>query len=158
MAATAALTLAMAGPAAAQESSYNPGTVWQFSNIQIEPGQFEKYVDYLAGNWRKINEFGKKEGMVVSYHVFTVNNRREGEPDLILAVEYKDYFSNAPATGFPEEDRGHVGQRCPQARRCGGRTQGDAQIERRHGTAGAAVQVMARGRRGFWGVAAAPLT
>jgi hypothetical protein len=81
--------------AAAQESNYTPGTVWQFSNIQVEPGQFEKYVDYLAGNWRKINELGKKEGMVVSYHVFTVNDARKEEPDLILAVEYKDYYTNA---------------------------------------------------------------
>ncbi|MGM9491758.1 hypothetical protein [Ideonella sp. YS5] len=81
--------------ALAQESSYTPGTVWQFSSIQVEPGQFEKYVDYLAGNWRKINELGKKEGMVVSYHVFTVNDARKDEPDLILAVEYKDYYSNA---------------------------------------------------------------
>jgi hypothetical protein len=81
--------------AAAQDSNYTPGTVWQFSNIQVEPGQFEKYVDYLAGNWRKINELGKKEGMVVSYHVFTVNDARKEEPDLILAVEYKDYYTNA---------------------------------------------------------------
>ena len=79
----------------AQDSNYTPGTVWQFSSIQVEPGQFEKYVDYLAGNWRKINELGKKEGMVVSYHVFTVNDARKDEPDLILAIEYKDYYSNA---------------------------------------------------------------
>lgn len=103
MAATAALTLTMAGSAAAQESSYNPGTVWQFSNIQVEPGQFERYVDYLAGNWRKINELGKKEGMVVSYHVFTVNNKRDGEPDLILGVEYRDYFSNAQQLAFQKK-------------------------------------------------------
>ena len=79
----------------AQDSNYTPGTVWQFSSIQVEPGQFEKYVDYLAGNWRKINELGKKEGMVVSYHVFTDNDARKDEPDLILAIEYKDYYSNA---------------------------------------------------------------
>jgi hypothetical protein len=81
--------------AVAQESTYTPGTVWQFSHIQVEPGQFEKYIDYLAGNWRKINELGKKEGMVVSYHVFSVNDARKDEPDLILAIEYKDYYSNA---------------------------------------------------------------
>lgn len=90
----AAMSIAPA-PAAAQDSSYTPGTVWQFTNIQVEPGQFEKYVDYLGGNWRKVNEFSKKEGAVVSYHVFTVNNARKDEPDLILAVEYKDYYSNA---------------------------------------------------------------
>ncbi|MEP6609966.1 MAG: hypothetical protein ABJA83_15025 [Burkholderiaceae bacterium] len=82
-------------PATAQELSYTPGTVWNFSNIQVEPGQLQRYLDYLAGDWKKLNEFGKKEGYVVSYHVFSVNNARNGEPDLILAVEYRDYYNNA---------------------------------------------------------------
>jgi hypothetical protein len=38
---------------------------------------------------------GKREGYVVSYHVLSVNNPRAGEPDLILAVESKDYYSKA---------------------------------------------------------------
>ena len=82
-------------PAIAQELSYTPGTVWDISNIQVEPGQMQRYLDYLAGDWKKVNEFGKKEGYIVSYHVFSVNNPRNGEPDLILAVEYKDYYTNA---------------------------------------------------------------
>jgi hypothetical protein len=82
-------------PATAQELSYTPGTVWNFSNIQVEPGQLQRYLDFLAGDWKKLNEFGKKEGYVVSYHVFSVNNARNGEPDLILAVEYRDYYTNA---------------------------------------------------------------
>ena len=87
--------LAFIFPATAQELSYTPGTVWNISNIQVEPGQTQRYLDYLAGDWKKTNEFGKKEGYVVSYHVFSVNNARNGEPDLILAVEYKDYYTNA---------------------------------------------------------------
>jgi hypothetical protein len=79
-------------PVKAQELSYTPGTVWNFTNIQVEPGQGQRYLDYLAGEWKKLNEFGKKEGYVVSYHVFSVNNPRNGEPDLVLAVEYKDYY------------------------------------------------------------------
>jgi hypothetical protein len=79
----------------AQSSSYTPGTVWTFSNIQIEPGQFENYMDFLASIWKKSNEFGMKEGNVVSYHVLSVNNPRHGEPDLILAIETKDYMTNA---------------------------------------------------------------
>ena len=94
MVAIAAMTL-FASPAFAQDSSYSPGTVWNISNIAVEPGQFEKYMDYLAGDWKKLNEFGKKEGYVVSYHVLQVNNARIGEPNLILAVEYRDYFGNA---------------------------------------------------------------
>jgi len=99
----AALLMLPALPVAAQDSSYTPGTVWEFSNIQVEPGQFEKYVDYLAGTWRKLNELGKKEGMVVSYHVFSVNSPRNGEPDLILAVEYKDYYTSAQRMAFQKK-------------------------------------------------------
>lgn len=94
LAAGAALALT-AAPAAAQESSYTPGTVWEISNIKVLPGQFENYMDYLAGNWRKIQEIGKKEGYVVSYHIFQVNEARNDEPNLLLAIEYKDYVTNA---------------------------------------------------------------
>ncbi|WP_457418479.1 hypothetical protein [Roseateles sp. P5_E7] len=88
--------LMMVGAAAfAQDSSYKPGTVWNFSSVKIEPGQFENYMDFLAKTWKKSNEFGKKEGYIVSYHVFQVNNAREGEPDLILAIESKDYLTTA---------------------------------------------------------------
>lgn len=85
-------TVLIAFPTLAQESSYKPGTVWNFSYIKLEPGQGERYMDFLATQWKKQNEFGKKEGYLVSYHVFSVNNPRAGEPDLILALEYKDYF------------------------------------------------------------------
>lgn len=91
----ASATLTLGGAASAQSSSYTPGTVWTFSHIKVEPGQFENYMDFLASTWKKSNEFGKKEGFVVSYHVFSVNNPREGEPDLILAVEARDYMSTA---------------------------------------------------------------
>lgn len=90
-----AALLAFGAAAMAQESSYLPGTVWTFSNIKVEPGQFENYMDWLSKTWKKTNEFGVKEGYVVSYHVFQVNNPRSGEPDLILAIESKDYLSNA---------------------------------------------------------------
>jgi hypothetical protein len=90
-----AVSVVVAGPALAQEESFKPGTVWNFSYIKVEPGQMNRYIDYLAGDWKKINELGKREGYVVSYHVFSVNNARAGEPDLILAVESKDYYSNA---------------------------------------------------------------
>jgi hypothetical protein len=83
--------LAVSLPAAAQESSYIPTTVWQFSDIKVEPGQFENYMDYLSGTYRKEMELGHQMGQIVSYHVFQVNNPRRNEPNLILAVEYKDY-------------------------------------------------------------------
>ena len=100
-AAVAALSLSF--PALAQDSSYTQGSVWFFSNIQIEPGQFENYMDYLGANWKKVQELGKKEGTVVSYHVLSVNAQRNGEPDLILAVEFKDYSNKAQNEAFQKK-------------------------------------------------------
>ena len=94
-AAVAAALLAFGSTAFAQDSSYTPGSVWNFSYIQIEPGQFENYLDYLSKTWKKGQDFALKEGDIVSYHVFQINNARAGEPDLILAVETKDYLTNA---------------------------------------------------------------
>ncbi len=87
--------LAFGSASFAQSSSYTPGTVWTFSYVQVEPGQFENYLDFLAKEYKKSNDFGVKEGYIVSYHVLSVNNPRANEPDLILAVESKDYLTNA---------------------------------------------------------------
>ena len=76
LAAFSAAALLSSPAAFAQESSYTYGTVWEFSYIQTEPGQFEKYLDWLSGDWRKIMELQKKEGVVVSYHILQVMCRR----------------------------------------------------------------------------------
>jgi hypothetical protein len=44
-----ATLMLLAGAAAfAQDSAYKPGTVWNFSHVKIEPGQFENYMDFLS--------------------------------------------------------------------------------------------------------------
>lgn len=75
-----------------QDFSYRFGMVWNFFYIKVEFGQFENYMDFLAKIWKKFNEFGKREGNVVFYYVFQVNNLCEGEFDLILVIEFKDYL------------------------------------------------------------------
>jgi hypothetical protein len=52
-------------------------------------------MDYLSGNYRKQMELSKQIGDVVSYHIFEVNNPRKDEPDLVLAIEFKDYTTVA---------------------------------------------------------------
>ncbi|MCJ8157240.1 hypothetical protein [Sphingomonas sp. LaA6.9] len=89
------IAAAQVTPALAQESSYKPGTVWEVGRIDVLPGQFENYMDWLATSWKKIQELGKTEGVVVNYHVLATNNPRAGEPDLVLVVEYKDYQTTA---------------------------------------------------------------
>ena len=98
-----AATMATAGPAMTQERSYRPGTVWTASRIKILPGQFDNYMDFLDGQWKRIQEFGKKEGVVLNYHVLSVNNARKDEPDLILLIETKDYMTTAQQDAFNDK-------------------------------------------------------
>lgn len=91
---------ALAAPAVAQESSYRPGTVWTAGRIKVLPGQFENYMDWLATDWKRMREFGKKEGVELSYHVLAVNNPRKDEPNLILLIESKDYLTTAQQEAF----------------------------------------------------------
>ena len=93
-AATAAL-VSMGTPVAAEESSYTEGTVWNVADINVADGQFENYMDWLATQWKKMNELGKKEGYIMSYHVLQNTNPRNGEPNLFLVIEYKDFMSTA---------------------------------------------------------------
>jgi len=102
------LTMGAAAPAMAQESSYKPGSVFEATSVKVMPGQFENYMDYLAGRWKTIQEFGKKEGVVLSYRVLAINNPRENEPTLILLVEYKDYETNAQREAFSKKLDAHL--------------------------------------------------
>jgi len=100
----AALTAAMlATPVMAQESSYKPGSVWEASRIDVLPGQFENYMDFLSTTWKKNQELAKAEGIVLDYHVLAVNNPRQGEPDLVLIIEYKDYQTTAQQEAFSKK-------------------------------------------------------
>lgn len=110
----------MASPAMAQESSYRPGTVWEASRINVLPGQFENYMDYLATTWKKNQEMAKAEGILLEYHVLATNNARQGEPDLILIVEYKDYQTTAQQEAFSKKVNAALAQDRRKADAAGG--------------------------------------
>ena len=103
MAAAMMVATAMATPAVAQESSYKPGSVWTASRIHVLPGQFENYLDWLAGDWKRMREFGKKEGVELSYHVLATSNARKDEANLILLIETKDYLTTAQQDAFSKK-------------------------------------------------------
>ena len=97
----AAMMMAVtAVPAMAQESSYKLGSVWTAGRIHVLPGQFENYMDWLAKDWKRMREFGRKEGVELSYHVLQVNNPRKDEPNLILLIEGKDHLTTAQQEAF----------------------------------------------------------
>jgi hypothetical protein len=96
---------ATATSALAQDSSYTPGSVVVSAYIKTEPGQFENYMDWLNRDWKKRMEFMKKEGVLLAYHVLSVNNPRAGEPDLILVQEFKDYQTTAQSEAMDKKIR-----------------------------------------------------
>ena len=101
-------TVAMAAPTMAQESSYKPGSVWTAASIHVLPGQFENYMDWLDADWKRMREFGKKEGVELSYHVLQVNNPRKDEANLILLIETRDYMPVAQKDAFNKKLNGYL--------------------------------------------------
>jgi hypothetical protein len=91
----AMMAATLAAPAIAQEWPTTDGSVWVASRIDVLPGQAPAYLDYLASEWKKEMEWGKAQGHILSYRVLRTNHARNGEPDLILLIEYKDYISIA---------------------------------------------------------------
>ena len=92
LATTAALTFSVAAPA--QESSYDFGNYWSVSTIHVEDGQFENYMDHLAGQYRTNLEYAKSQGWISDYHVLLNSFAREDEPDLVLISIFDEWVSN----------------------------------------------------------------
>jgi hypothetical protein len=84
IAAVSAACLAFAAPAAAQDLAYTPGNYWSIGMIDVEDGQFDTYMDYLSGNWRRQLEFARQRGWISGYHILVNTHPRDGEPDLYL--------------------------------------------------------------------------
>lgn len=92
-AALAALLAFGLAPALAQDDNspvFENGPVWDIASIQTKDGHQDDYLHWLATDWRRQEEALKKGGVIVSYHVYLVQNPRQGEPDIMLAQEYKN--------------------------------------------------------------------
>ncbi|MBK6297119.1 MAG: hypothetical protein IPF48_03490 [Sphingomonadales bacterium] len=84
-----ALTLGLSAPGQAQESSYTPGNYSDVSAIDVLDGQFENYMDYLAGPWKAQQEFAKSKGYITGYQVLANPYARAGEPDLSWSLSIR---------------------------------------------------------------------
>ncbi|MBW8831645.1 MAG: hypothetical protein JF606_19940 [Burkholderiales bacterium] len=73
-----------------QDAAWNEKTVWTVTYVKTKAGMFNEYVKDLSGFWRALVEQQKKDGRVVSYKILNVAYPRDGEPDLLILVEYKN--------------------------------------------------------------------
>jgi len=69
---------------------YDQGPVWDFSMIETKGGHFDDYMKFVSTQWKAEQDAAKAKGWVLDYKVFSVMDPRENEPDIILAVEYKN--------------------------------------------------------------------
>ena len=87
-------SIAMLGLSAAASAEdtrpYDNGPVWDVSAIKTKPGHFDDYMKFVATSWRAEQEAAKAKGWVLDYKVFSVTDPRDNEPDVILAIEYKN--------------------------------------------------------------------
>lgn len=111
-------SLLLAGAALAQDNTRNweNGHVVVVTHVETKPGMFNAYINDLNNVWRKFMEAQKEDGSVIDYGMYANSFTREGEPDLILTVTYKDWaaFDRGPdyfeeiskkLMGGPEEMR-----------------------------------------------------
>ena len=85
----------------AQDWPMTGGDYWDVTAITIQDGGGLKYANWLADEWREINEFAKSKGWIKEYFVLSNQYPRKGEPDLYLV----QVFERMP-TGAEGEERG----------------------------------------------------
>src|SRR5690348_15717774 len=73
-------------PAVAQDLPLVGGDYWDVTSVKIDDGHFGDYADFLAGQFRKTNEYAKSKGWIKAYYVFSNVNNRSDEPDLYLVT------------------------------------------------------------------------
>jgi hypothetical protein len=69
---------------------YRTGTVWEISLIRMKPGMETAYLNYVATDWKKVQEAAKKEGLILSYRILTTESHRPDDWNMLLMVEHKD--------------------------------------------------------------------
>jgi hypothetical protein len=82
---------------------YRNGSVWEMSFIRMKPGMDTAYLNYIATEWKRIQEGARKEGLILSYRVLTTEAHGPVDFNIILMTEYKDF-----ATLEANEQKGDV--------------------------------------------------
>ncbi len=70
---------------------YDVGPVWSISRIEVKPGQGDAYMAYLNKGWRATRMANQKSGHEMAYKILTLEDSRDGEPNLLLMIQYKNH-------------------------------------------------------------------
>jgi hypothetical protein len=75
----------------AQEKSYTEGSVWFVTLVRVKPGMFDVYMNEVLPLRKKINEEAKKQGLLVSSHIFSGVANGKDDFDVMFMDEYKNW-------------------------------------------------------------------
>jgi len=87
---TSTLLAVVPAMAADETPPFEKGPVWDFTHIKTTDGHFDDYMKFVTTDWKAQEEALKKAGRILDYKVFLVADARQGEPDIVLAQEYKN--------------------------------------------------------------------
>jgi len=85
------ISISFFGGAFAADRVWEDGSVWSITFAETKPGQFNAYMDDLSKVWRAFVEREKQDGDILSYRVLQVATPRDGEPNVMFLVEYKNW-------------------------------------------------------------------
>ena len=71
--------------------NWESGYVVGVTEVHLKDGMLNAYMNDLNAHWRKFLEAQKADGDVISYAIYMVSDSREGEPNLLLTVTYKNW-------------------------------------------------------------------
>jgi hypothetical protein len=86
-----ALLLMTSATAMAQEKPYTEGSIWFISMIKVKPGMMDVYLRDVLPLRKKIDEEAKKQGLLVSSHVFSSTSIGRDDFDIMFMNEYKNW-------------------------------------------------------------------
>jgi hypothetical protein len=84
-------TLVIGSSSSAQvKRPYHNGSVWSIGFIKAKPGMESGYLEYIATEWKRIQEASKKDGLILSYKVLQTESHGPTDWNLLLLTEYKN--------------------------------------------------------------------
>jgi len=75
---------------AQEELPFIGGDYWEVTGVKIADGAGLKYARWLAGEWRKNNEFAKSQGWIKDFMVIRNVHARTDEPDIYLIQVFEN--------------------------------------------------------------------
>ena len=72
---------------------YHDGPVWEINFIRVKAGMEDRYMRYLAGDWKREQDAMKKNGFTVDYKILATEAHGPQDFNVILMTQYKDLAS-----------------------------------------------------------------